>query len=166
VPRSDTQFKPVGDGLDEKPICCRFDQATSALLRAMPDRSVFIREAVRVALKGGAALVALVVSQSAAAAAPQPRMPGVVMIRDCIHTPFKPQGEGQLVSTYSCANSDVVGYSIAVDCPRQLVNLHAPGGPLGVDDAYRWHGWDKPVDAHQQAAMDVACAPLFKTAKQ
>jgi len=94
------------------------------------------------------------------------RPAGVVLISDCLHTPFKPQGEGQLVSTYSCANSDVVGYSIAVDCPRQLVNLHAPGGPLGVDDTYRWRGWEKPGDAHQRAAMDAACAPLFKAASK
>ena len=113
--------------------------------------------------------LALAAAIQPAATAPMPASShpaGVLLIDRCVHTPFKQQGEGRLISTYTCPNSDLVGYSIAVDCARYLVNLHAPGGPLGVDDAYRWHGWAKPADTHQQAAMDVACDPMFKTAGQ
>jgi hypothetical protein len=94
------------------------------------------------------------------------RPAGVVLISGCVHTPFAADAAGRLVSTYSCANSDVVGYSIAVDCARYLVSLHAPRGPLGGDDTYRWGPWAAPADSHHQAAMDVACAPLFKAAGQ
>lgn len=45
------RFSQSGDEpLDEKPICIRFPQSAAAKLRAMPDRSAFIREAVLKAL--------------------------------------------------------------------------------------------------------------------
>ena len=50
VPSSDTQFKPQDESLDPKAICCKFDRDTAAKLRAMPDRSAFIRQAVEQAL--------------------------------------------------------------------------------------------------------------------
>jgi len=46
MPSSDTQFKAQPGSFDPKPICCKFDRDTAAKLRAMPDRSAFIRAAV------------------------------------------------------------------------------------------------------------------------
>jgi hypothetical protein len=95
---------------------------------------------------------------------PSARPAGVVLISGCIHTPFSADASGRLVSTYSCANSDVAGYSIAVDCPRQLTSIYGP--KTGINDPYTWGAWVEPGDSHQRAAMEVACAPLFKAAGQ
>ena len=51
VPREESQFQQSGEQPWGKPICVRFDPDTEAQLRAMPDRSAFIRDAVAKALQ-------------------------------------------------------------------------------------------------------------------
>jgi hypothetical protein len=46
MPREDSQFQQAGVQPVGKPICVRFDPDTDEKLRAMPDRSDFIRRAV------------------------------------------------------------------------------------------------------------------------
>ena len=48
MPQEDTQFKknPAHTAMERKPICCKFPPEADAFLRAHPDRSGFIRDAV------------------------------------------------------------------------------------------------------------------------
>lgn len=80
---------------------------------------------------------------------------GIIRHRDCIYNPFRPDSNGSYTSTYSCDNSDIIGWAIAFNCVNNEVNESVPdleemsrSGMLGrrmpgsPGTPMKWKGWE------------------------
>ena len=94
----------------------------------------------------------------------------ILRYHDCIYNPFRLDGKGNLVSTYSCDNSDIVSWGIALNCVNIQRNLMvpdlrrtSPDKMPGSDGApMKWKGWESVKDTEHEKLFWRVCRKYYK----